>query len=128
MAGSHSPDRRVAVVELVGEIDAASRTATIDLVCRALSHGPLTIEVDLSQVSFMDCAGVGALVQARAFAEDEGCVLYVRSLSKPVAWLLGLTDLLDSFTGGYGPESERPPPQEGPTAADRPAGQAAVDR
>lgn len=128
MAGSHSPDRRVAVVELVGEIDAASRAATIDQVRRALSHGPLTIEVDLSQVSFMDCAGVGALVQARAIAEGEGCVLYAQSLSKAVEWLLELTGLLDSFTGGYGPGSERPPPLDGPTAAHRPAGQAAVDR
>jgi anti-anti-sigma factor len=104
MQGSEPPppDPRLVVVELVGEIDAATRTATIDEVRRALSREPLAIAVDLSRVSFMDCAGLGALVEARAIAEQAGCALYARSPSRPAAWLLELAGLLDHLTG---PES-----------------------
>ncbi|MGW2255322.1 STAS domain-containing protein [Kitasatospora sp. NPDC001660] len=75
-----------------GEIDLATAPR---LRCRLgaafEAHGEVVL--DLSEVTFMDCSGLGVLVQARHLADQYGGRLVLRGVGRPVAKLLKLTSL-----------------------------------
>ncbi|MFB7908356.1 STAS domain-containing protein [Kitasatospora sp. NPDC056076] len=86
------------VVRPRGEIDLASAPRLHrELTCALDTHQ--NVLLDLSQVTFMDCSGLGALVQARNQADRTGGRLALRGVGHPVARLLRLTGL----TGRLGP-------------------------
>jgi anti-sigma B factor antagonist len=64
------------VVEMSGELDLASRTAAIRA-CTTTDHGDVL--VDLSELTFMDCAGYGALASAAKLLEARGGSLVMMS-------------------------------------------------
>ncbi|MFF2148343.1 STAS domain-containing protein [Kitasatospora sp. NPDC058190] len=80
------------VVRAGGEIDLATAPR---LRCRLAAafeaHGEVVL--DLSEVTFMDCSGLGILVQARNQADHSGKRLVLRGVGHPVARLLKLTGL-----------------------------------
>ena len=63
------------VVRIVGELDLATRDRLL-LACTARHH--LSVIVDLSGLTFMDCSGYGGLVAARTVLEADSRTLRVR--------------------------------------------------
>jgi anti-anti-sigma factor len=58
---------------------------------------PEAVEVDLTGVTFLDCAGVGALVAARNAALRIGCRMRVCHLQPIVRRILAVTGLLNAL-------------------------------
>lgn len=88
-AGGHGP---AAVVAAAGEIDIATGAALRRRLVVALDEHP-AVAVDMSAVTFIDCAGLRALLAARNHADRQGRHLTVHNPSRPVRRLLALTRL-----------------------------------
>lgn len=81
-----------AVVAAAGEIDIATAAALRRRLVVALDRHP-AVAVDMSAVTFIDCAGLRALLAARHHADRHGRRLAVLNPSRPVRRLLTLTRL-----------------------------------
>ncbi|WP_152644812.1 STAS domain-containing protein [Kitasatospora griseola] len=80
------------VVRVNGEIDLDTAPALRRALAAALdAHREVVL--DLSEVTFMDCAGLGAVVRARNQADRSGRRLILRGASGCVVRLLELTGL-----------------------------------
>ncbi|MEU9047007.1 MULTISPECIES: STAS domain-containing protein [unclassified Kitasatospora] len=80
------------VVRANGEIDLDTAPSLRRALAAALeSHREVVL--DLSEVTFMDCAGLGALVHARNEADRRGARLALRGAGRRVVRLLKLTGL-----------------------------------
>jgi anti-anti-sigma factor len=83
---------------LAGELDGPSSSTLLDAVIELLSTPPLSsIEIDLADVTFLDSAGLRALVTCRTDAESLGCRLTLTNLQPMTANVLEITGLLDYF-------------------------------
>jgi anti-anti-sigma factor len=78
------------IVELSGELDLAARAAAIEA---CASPGHLHVLVDLSGLTFMDCAGYGALVAATSILDHRGGSL---TMMNPVGEPRRLLTLLEA--------------------------------
>jgi anti-sigma B factor antagonist len=76
-----------------GEIDMATGPHVANTVRRAITAEHTRIEVDLSAVTFIDSAGIGTLVDARACLHDHGLELVLHRPSEVVIRLLELLGL-----------------------------------
>jgi anti-anti-sigma factor len=93
-----SPDTaRIAVaVAVAGEVDLASAPILLERLLSLLhEQAPAVLDVDLAGCTFLDCAGIGALVGARNAAVQTGCRLRVTNPRPIVRRVLELTGLLD---------------------------------
>jgi anti-anti-sigma factor len=94
---------------LSGELDlavAAGLEATVRGLCR---EGVSGIELDLSQLTFMDSAGLRAVLRARELCADQGYDFLVKPGSGQVLRLLeltGTTDVLPLADAPSGPPAE----------------------
>ncbi|AUY48353.1 STAS domain-containing protein [Streptomyces sp. CB01881] len=80
------------IVRANGEIDLDTAPALRRTLAAALeSHREVVL--DLSEVTFMDCAGLGALVRARNQADRSGRRLVLHDAGRRVVRLLKLTSL-----------------------------------
>jgi anti-anti-sigma factor len=68
------------------ELTAANNELFRKQVCTAL-NGHTTIEIDLSRTTFMDCAGLSALIALRKFARGRNGVMRVLNPSPAVQQL-----------------------------------------
>ena len=83
----------------VGEVDMATAPVLLERLIGVLRvDHPEVVEVDLTGVRFLDCAGVGALVAARNAALQVGCRLRVCHLQPIVHRVLEITGLLGALT------------------------------
>jgi anti-anti-sigma factor len=90
------------VVRLSGELDIATR----DLVRRTCLEGnDLTVVVDMTDLTFIDCAGYGSLIAARRILTDLGGSLRMRNQTGQPALLLSLLHDLE----GVQPHLQIPP-------------------
>ncbi|HEV2348888.1 MAG TPA: STAS domain-containing protein [Terriglobia bacterium] len=64
---------------------------------RALIPNAKKIVLDLTDLAYMDSAGLGAVVSVYVSAKKSGCELQLINLSKRVRELLGITHLLTTF-------------------------------
>ncbi|MER6298952.1 STAS domain-containing protein [Kitasatospora sp. NPDC001539] len=80
------------VVRAYGEIDLDTAPRLRRDLSRALAEHR-DVVLDLSGVTFMDCSGLGVLVDARNQADRQGSRLLLRGVGRPVARLLKLTGL-----------------------------------
>ncbi|MFI6151123.1 STAS domain-containing protein [Kitasatospora sp. NPDC051170] len=96
-----------------GEIDLDTAPRLRRELERALVEHPMVV-LDLSQVTFMDCAGLGALLRARSQADHSGRRLVVHGVSRPVARLLKLTGLTRRLVPAPGPAAGKAPATPGP--------------
>jgi anti-anti-sigma factor len=98
------PSPGAARMAVAGEIDLA--TAPI-LGMRLLSvitdHWPAIIDVDLTEVTFLDCTGIGALVAVRNAAEQTGCRVWISHPQPMSAVILEVVGLLGMFTAPMQP-------------------------
>lgn len=85
-------------IEISGELDYASRSSVTDSTAELNEDGPGDIDLDLDGVTFIDAAGVGAVVAADNEQVRRDTALNVRSRSQVVRrmfQLCGLSRLLD---------------------------------
>jgi anti-sigma B factor antagonist len=85
------------VVALAGELDLHSSellSATVDDV---LGDSPRVVEIDASDLTFADSAGLRALLSAREAAEQRGIVLRLGRISPALGRLLDMTGLREVF-------------------------------
>jgi anti-sigma B factor antagonist len=87
-------------VHITGELDLAAGDgvthAVVDAVAVALTRpaGEAEVQLDLSEVSFIDCAGLSALLRARRSAAAHGFRVRVVAMSPAVHRLFDLSDTL----------------------------------
>jgi anti-anti-sigma factor len=84
---------------VAGEIDLASApTVRMRLLAVLSDHRPTIIEVDLGGVAFLDCSGIGMLVDVRNAAVRSECLVWICRAQPMPAAILDLVGLLESFT------------------------------
>ncbi|HET6689596.1 MAG TPA: STAS domain-containing protein [Miltoncostaeaceae bacterium] len=82
---------------LKGELDMAGGEPLVRRVTELAAAAPGPIEIDMSEVSFIDSSGIRALLRLHEAAVSSGRVMHVRNLSPDVRRLLdliGVTELL----------------------------------
>jgi anti-anti-sigma factor len=97
---------RVVTLTPAGEVDlrcAGALRAAIQDTLR--TPHPVDVIVDLRQVTFLDCAGIGALVDGRNTAARRGRGYRVVNLQPLVHRVLDLTGVLTALTRNPGPAS-----------------------
>jgi anti-anti-sigma factor len=117
----------LAQVAVVGEVDLATAKQLHDRLLVVLhDQAPAVVDVDLAGVSFLDCAGIGALVAVRNLAVDAGRQLRVSHPLLIVRRMLELTGLLGVLTAPIGrtgqsaSESDHPAGTEPDAASTQP--------
>ena len=81
----------VAVLRLRGELDLNTAKAVDWAVDEAVELGCILVGVDLAGVSFIDCAGIGALVGAMHRLSAASSQLCVHRFSPEVSRMMSLT-------------------------------------
>ena len=105
-------DTALCTLILCGDLDLGAASEFLQQTARVLDDRIERFVLDLSGVTFLDCAGVRALAIATCFAPD-GCAVIIRSLSPParrIIELLGIDDIenLRRLTAGLEPQDGRP--------------------
>ena len=116
---------------MTGEVDLATAPQLQLLLQGADDETGCDVVLDLSEVTYMDCSGLPALLESR---DRLGARFWLRGVRPPVTRLLELTGLLDVFAvideaGCASPgtaRADRPLDQGPPLAAESPASLAAV--
>ena len=86
------------IVEVRGELDAATGPLLQDLLDQLMAEGERHLAVDLSEASFVDSTGLGTLLAAHRRMQAHHGVLVLRDPRPPARRLLELTALNDVFT------------------------------
>jgi anti-anti-sigma factor len=85
------------IVRIAGEIDVCVADRLQELLLRILrAHGPRLL-LDLSAVSFIDCAGLRAVTLTLRYAERHGCSLHLvaaSAMTRRIITLTGMEDVL----------------------------------
>ncbi|MEU1123898.1 STAS domain-containing protein [Streptomyces sp. NPDC005899] len=90
----------VARVTLAGELDLDTAPYVHDAVTACLAEGPTRLRLDLSDLTFCDCAGLSALLRVRATILGAGVDLVVEGVGAQLARLLSLIGADDVFARG----------------------------
>ncbi len=95
---SHGGDRGHVTVRLIGEMDMAEEQRFTELVTDGvIADKPATVELDLSELRFMDSSGLRALLQARKAVETHGTRLVLADPQPAVRKVLEITLTMDRF-------------------------------
>jgi anti-anti-sigma factor len=81
-----------------GEVDLGVADALGSAIRDTTGAGRVDVVVDLARVTFLDCAGVGALVAGRNTARSRGCGYTVANPQGQVRRVLELTGVLTVLT------------------------------
>ncbi len=87
----------VACIICGGEVDVSNAGELRDALDAALAKKPAGIEVDVTDVSYIDSTGIGVLVGAAHHAKDAGLFLKVLHPQKNVARVLNLLGVTDDL-------------------------------
>jgi anti-anti-sigma factor len=102
------PSPATARVAVSGEVDLATADVLRDSLLGVLrDETPTMLGVDFAGVTFLDCAGISALVAVRNAAARTGRQLRITHAQPIVRRVLDLTGLLDVFTAPI----DRPQPR-----------------
>jgi len=82
-------------VRVTGDIDLAIATELRQRLTLVITAGTGDVDLDLSDVTFLDCSGLGVLLAARQELRDRKHRLMVQNPSKPVLRLFELSGVLD---------------------------------
>jgi anti-anti-sigma factor len=80
---------------LAGELDYASAPTLERTVRRLCERGAERLVLDLSELEFIDSAGLNAILRARALCDEHLCGLEITALPHRVSRIFELTRLLD---------------------------------
>jgi anti-anti-sigma factor len=100
---SSTPDvseRRVRLA-LSGDLDLLTRDTVWHTVVHSLRSRPSHIALDLSAVTFIDCAGLSGVLRAQGLAHQRNCELAIVDMSAATRRLLAMTDSLIQLTAGH---------------------------
>jgi anti-anti-sigma factor len=125
IAMSH-PSPATARVAVAGEVDLATASVLRETLLGVLhTQRHAVLDLDLADVTFLDCAGIGALVAVRNAAVDAGCRVRVCHPEPIVRRVLEVTGLLDVFAATAEPEphptGQEHPPEPGPIPSQDPS-------
>jgi anti-sigma B factor antagonist/stage II sporulation protein AA (anti-sigma F factor antagonist) len=84
-------------VFLVGEIDMDTKVPVQDALAAALTPPLSRVDVDLSQVTFLDSSGIASLVAAWRNARDQGVAFALQGSAGEVERVLAITGIRESF-------------------------------
>ena len=90
-----------AMLQVAGEVDLATCPQLRAVLVELIDRGFHRLTIDLEQVSFLDCSGIGVLVDAlRRVNQDGGCLHLVRPRPSVlrVLSLTGMTTVLPTDT------------------------------
>lgn len=88
----------VTVVDITGRIELGHESAAVrDVVCDLLSKGQKQILLNLSDVRYIDSAGLGTLVSAFTRVRKQGGELKLLNLTQKVSELMQITRLYTVF-------------------------------
>ena len=104
-------DGQRSVLRLQGELDVSNRERLRRAISSALERHPPSLVMDLSGLSFTDCAGVSVLVWAHKRLAGQGRGLVITGTRPVVRRLLHLTDL-DTYLHLSSPEALNDDPDE----------------
>lgn len=82
-----------AVVHLSGELDMHSSSVFTAEIARVLDRSPTTVGIDARDVTFVDSAGLRALLLAREGLEERRASLSLTHVSEQLERLLAMTGL-----------------------------------
>lgn len=83
-------------VVVAGEVDLATAQALHDALHDALSAGsPEVLDIDLAGLTFIDCTGLGVLIEAKRVAAGRGCRVRLANPRPVVRRLLEMSSRLD---------------------------------
>ena len=85
-------------IRLSGSVDLVSRDTLLEYGRKALLEGNSGLLLNLSEISFMDSAGIGTLITLSREAEDSGAGFAIEEPSHRVQRLLTITGLNDAWT------------------------------
>ena len=108
------------LLSVTGELDIATAPVLAAAAVAALDANP-RVRLNLGGLTFIDAAGLGAVVTGRRYAAERGAVLEVTAADGPVPRLLALTGLTDAFTAVPRPRTGDPAPDPAGLGRDRPA-------
>ena len=95
-------------MKLAGELDSAVCHELIEGFDAAVARGPAAVILDLEQVTFMDSAGLRAIVVIERAAREREIALRIESPAGPVADLLRVTGIDEHVP--LTPRVDEPPP------------------
>lgn len=109
-----------AQLSVAGEVDLTT-APTLGTRLRTVmdAHHPAVVYLDLAEVTFLDCAGVGMLVAVRSTADHNGCQIRVSHPRPIVARVLTMVGLLELLTAPTASVEPRPSPVSSATARTR---------
>jgi anti-anti-sigma factor len=96
------------MIKLAGELDSATCGGLVERFEELLADDPDEIAVDLDDVTFIDSAGLRAIIVIERAARERGLAVAIRSPSGPVAELLQLTGIHEHVV--LAPRVDEPPP------------------
>ena len=91
-----APDGGV-VLQLAGELDLSTVSIFVEALDELLDGDPTRIELDMSELSFIDSSGVGAYVTAHRRAQAKGSRLWVGERSGLVQRVLQLSGVEEAL-------------------------------
>jgi anti-anti-sigma factor len=83
------------VLALHGELDVAAAPQLEKLLDQVRQEGHLQVMVDLSELSFVDSAGVSVLIKAKKEAEEDGSQFLLRRPTAQVHRVFALVGMVD---------------------------------
>ncbi|WP_279635744.1 STAS domain-containing protein [Micromonospora inaquosa] len=100
MVTRHRETDHLLRLEVVGEIDMATADHVYAVVEATLAADhPTQLVIDLTAVTFLDCAGIRALISAQRAASDRATNLRVVGASRHIQRVLHLTGVQDLLAG-----------------------------
>jgi anti-anti-sigma factor len=104
------PSPGTARLTVAGDVDLAT-AAVLGLRLLSMMHAdhPAVVVVDLTKVTFLDCAGIGVLIAVRNTAERIGCQFRISHPQPMIAHILDVVGLLGLFTAPIVPVEPQPP-------------------
>ena len=125
---SERGDKRHHVIALSGELDVASAPGLRAQVVELCAGGARSIAIDLGELTFIDSAGLRAIMRAKSLCEEQSCDFSLVPGSKSIQRVFALTGLLeylpfveDSASAGIANGEEEAISQGAPRPAQRPA-------
>jgi anti-anti-sigma factor len=91
----------VVVVQVGGELDVATAEELWSHLSEWIQRGKRQILIDCTDVVFLDCSGISALVRCLRAVSSLGGWMRLRQVSATVLRLLTITGLADAFLGEY---------------------------
>lgn len=95
---SYSATPQGVCIHVSGDVDLSVGDVLYDVLCDTLDHTVGTVEVNLRQVTFLDCVGLTTLLRALDHAHRRARVLFVSQPQGIALWTLGITGLLTALT------------------------------